>query len=130
MDSVPETVPVGYDMQWHPTEVDVSAVLKRNCILTPAVRVKDPDSRNYFLIRLLRSGSIDEKHRANVVFTFEVVEFIREISWARGAHQSSEKQEAESKEEGLFRSRVALMYQHGLEAPFFAKRAAEVQHPR
>lgn len=80
------------------------------------------------LVSLLRSVFISKKHRTNTCLTVEEVKFLGETGWIRGAYQYAKDKRAEGEDKRYFWATAGSMYQQGLRAAFFVKRAAKVQH--
>lgn len=96
---VPETMPAGYKMRRHQTEIAVLAVFKRQASLQLAVQDDFSDSSSSALAFLLRFASINEKPMASVFSRAEKVKFLREMAWALEAYQYAREQEADVEDE-------------------------------
>lgn len=127
-DCVLETMSVGYEMRWYPSEVAASAVFKISSRLPLALRDDALECASFTLVSLLHSSFINKRHRANFFFTADEVEYVREMAWVYGANKLAKEQGAESQHKGSSCARAVSMYQYGLEAAFSAQKAAEAQH--
>lgn len=67
-------------------------------------------SGNSIQISFLGSAVIDKKHRADIVFTFEEIEFLRDMAWVAGSNQDARKQGSKGKNERVFRGKVMPMH--------------------
>lgn len=97
--------------------------------MPPAVRSEYFDSRKSALVSLIRLYLSKKGLSKHLLHGWR-----SEVS--RGGDLGSrsilifEVQETEGEDEGLFCARAMSMYQHGLRASLFAKRATMVQHRR
>lgn len=125
-DSVPERRPVGYGMRRYLTGVAVPTVFRRSRRLPLAVCGEISESHRSALGSLLLSAFISRKHRSNVFFTVDEVEFLRKLAWVGESYQCARERGAKSEKEGYFWAMPVSVYQVGSGAAFLAKRAFEV----
>lgn len=77
---------VGYGMRRGPAEVGILAVFQKSRS-SRALWDDVLESGRSMLVSLLRSGSINRKHRANVFLTVEKVKVLRKMALVREANQ-------------------------------------------
>lgn len=79
-DRVPDTMPVGYELQAFPPEIAVLGAFKRHSRLPLALRDDSMKVRNSLLVALQRSAFVGREHRASVFFTAQDGKFLKEMS--------------------------------------------------
>lgn len=85
-----------------PSEVDLSAVYRRNSRLSPGFWGEVLESGKSTLVGFFRCAAINKRHPANVYFTVEEMNFPRHITWVREVLQYAGEQGTEGEDEGCF----------------------------
>lgn len=85
--SVPETMPVGFEMRWCPTEVNVLVAFKRKNGGYALSGTKALNSCSYALASVLHFTFINKMHLANVFVTAEQMNSVRKMARVCGAFQ-------------------------------------------